>query len=222
MTQRLRSPATRRCSDMGRGRSSSGGTALAKLARSQSWEDFRAGMRDRETVELMKANGIRSPKQMREYWIAERERAFSKYPVREMSLDEAKDAVEKYIPRNVRIGWFRDAESEYKPHIETAIYEHPELRNAGLAIAYHNFRLMEHSDISFDQYLRRGITLYRGERGQPTIGQDVFKSFSTDPSVARGFGRSVTKIRIRPIDTLGSYIDSGEAEYFVPTSKIGG
>ena len=208
---------------MGRGRSGSNsssgvkaGSALAEKAKSQSWEDFRAGMRDRETVELMKANGIRSPKEMRQYWVQERLASFGASDAHEVPLEDAIATVNENISASAMHGWFVEADSDYKEKIETAVLGNNDVRNAGLVIAYHNYKDMTGSNLSFDDYVKKPLTLYRGDRGQQTVAGDVFKSYTTDKAVAESFGGNISKISVRPIDTLGSYQTTGEAEYLVP------
>ena len=82
--------------------------------------------------------------------------------------------------------------------------------------------------------------MYRGDRGQKTVDGDIFLSFTTDKKVAAGFTISdsggghanvkddysnidksrITTIKIRPIDTYGSYQTTGEQEYLVPIRRV--
>jgi HK97 family phage prohead protease len=62
--------------------------------------------------------------------------------------------------------------------------------------------------------------MYRGEHGQQTVKGDVFKSYTTDKTVAESFGDDIHEINVKPIDTLGSYQTTGENEYLVPIIKI--
>ena len=64
--------------------------------------------------------------------------------------------------------------------------------------------------------------MYRGEVGTTDV-PDVFVSYTPDPKVASKFGNytngTVHRIKIRPIDTWGSYQTNGEYEFLVPKDR---
>ena len=192
---------------------------LKALANEQSWEQFRNNMNDREMIAVMKENGIMSPKALRDYWVNEKYNSFTKNDAKEITKEEAIEIVRNNVDQNTLNGWFVNADSDYKEKIETAILDNKELRNAGLNIAYHNYK-ESGNDVSFDEFVNKEQKMYRGERGQQTIEADKFKSFTPDRKVAERFGNEVTEISIKPIDTLGSLQTTGEYEYLVPTNKI--
>ena len=92
--------------------------------------------------------------------------------------------------------------------------------------------------MSFDKWVRTPMTMYRGDRGQQTIQSDIFSSYTPDKMIAARFtkdntGQSsvkpdlsdvdqsrITTIKIRPIDTYGSYRTSAEREYLIPARLL--
>ena len=200
----------------------SGGSALSGKARSQTWDEFKKNVSNKDMMAEMKAKGIMSPKALREYWVQEKLADFSESDTRELSLEEAIQTVRNNIGQNVLDGWFVDADSDYKPALEEAILGNKDVRNAGLNIAYHNYIAETGSDMSFGDYLNTNLVLYRGTNGQSTTGNDVFSSYTTNKSVAESFGSSISSISVTPLDTLGSYQTTAESEYLVPVSVIGG
>lgn len=204
-------------SKTGRFGSKDGG--LKALANDQSWEQFRQNMNNREMIAVMKENGIKSPKALRDYWVNEKYNSFTKDDAKEITKEEAIEVVKNNIDQNTLNGWFVNADSEYKERIETAVLDNKELRNAGLNIAYHNYK-ESGNDISFDEFINKEQKMYRGERGQETLKSDVFKSYTPDKNVALKFGNDISEISVKPIDTLGSFQTTGEYEYLIPTNKI--
>lgn len=210
--------------DAGRFASKSGGSVgggISSLANSQTWEDFKGNMRDRDKVQEMKEMGIKSPKAMREYWVEQKMKGFTENDAKEITEEKAIDIIQKNIGQNVLDGWFRNADSDYKEKLETAILENKEVRNAGLNIAFKNWKdSTGDTETSFKDYVNTTVPMYRGEHGQETLSKDVFKSYTTDRNVALSFGNDVSEINVRPIDTLGSYQTTAESEYLVPVSLI--
>lgn len=153
----------------------------------------------------------------------------------EISPDDFSDSI--HIKDSHLEGWFRNADSDYKPRIAEGIFDNHETLNAGMNIAYYNYRydferyskvyekwiphdgVDQKQKLSFKEWLVTPQTLYRGIRGQKTIASDVFMSYSPDRKVAEKFAgnnSSIETIKIRPIDTWGSYKTTGELEYLVP------
>ena len=204
----------------GGGSGGSGGSGSGKLsqkAKEQDWEEFKKNMSDREMMAEMKANGIKSPQALRDYWVEQKMSDFNESDTKELSVDEAIGIIKDNIGQNVLDGWFVNADSDYKTKLETLILGNKALRNAGLNIAYNNYKEMtgDHS-LSFSEFLNKGIKMWRGEHGQQTTSSDVFKSFTPDKSVAESFGSNLTEITVKPINTLGSYQTTAESEYLVP------
>lgn len=134
-----------------------------------------------------------------------------------IDTQSAVDIVKEEIPENVRKGWFVNADSGYKPRLEASIIGNPELRNAGLNIAHKNYMDTTGEKISFDGFLNKDISVYRGGNDK-FIDTDVFKSYSFDENIARKFAGdsgAVNVIKIKPKETLGSYQLTGEAEILI-------
>ena len=166
--------------------------------------------------------------------------------IHEISNDEAVDQILEAIPRNTSRMWFVEANSDFKPKLVDAVMSNPGTLNAGLNVAYQNYKnsLIEQGNkekpIPFKQWVNTPQTMYRGDRGQKTTEGDIFLSFTTDKKVAAGFtlgdsGSAVsrvkddfsnidkskmTTIKIKPIDTWGSYQTTGEQEFLVPVKRV--
>ena len=178
-----------------------------------------------DNIDALKAAGIKSYKKTADEVRKLKLRAASA-AIRETSVEDAISAVtaDDGIPDNVRHGWFVEANSDYKPRLESAILNNPEVRNAGLNIAYRNF-LNEsgaaETDLTFNDFLKTPIQLYRGTYGQAQVSGDYsFTSFTPNRKIAEGFGSSVETISIRPIDTYGSFQTTGEQEILIPALSL--
>lgn len=143
----------------------------------------------------------------------------------EISQEEAIRIINEAVPRNILEGWFRDANSDYKPKLLDAIASHGGVLNAGLNMAYHNYRtLLEDGKkpLSFSVWLRTPVTLYRGEYGQKSTKGDVFMSYTPSRATAEQFAGpngTVKTIQISPIETWGAYTTNAEDEYLVPYNR---
>ena len=118
---------------------------------------------------------------------------FTSKDIKELSKQDAIKLVNDNISKNIMDGWFRNADSSYKTQLETSILENKQLRNAGLNIAYHNYKEQTGSNISFNEFTNKSITMYRGEHGQKTLGKDVFKAYTTDKKIAEKFLNDIIK-----------------------------
>lgn len=203
----------------GRG-SSSGkiGLSSAKYTDEADFKDFQKANFD-EMKALHKQGGMQA---VREAWYetrAENERR----DAAEMTQEEAVDVVRGAIPQNISDGWFREANSDYKPKLVQAIMQNKGAMNAGWNIQYQNF-VQSLPDgqkaMPFNKWLRTPQTLYRGTTGQQTVKSDVFSAYTPDKKIAQKFGSNITTIKIRPIDTWGSYQTTGEQEVLVPAKRL--
>ena len=195
------------------------------------WEDADIASREslskvvRSNIKELKAAGIKDYAKTADEVRKQKLRAASA-AIRETSTEDAIRAItsDDGIPDNVRRGWFVEANSEYKPKIESVILNNPEVRNAGLNVAYRNFlneKGATEANASFDDFLKTPIQLYRGTHGQTTVaGDNSFTSFTPNRKIAEGFGGNVETISIRPIDTYGSFQTTGEQEILVPALSL--
>ena len=123
-------------------------------------------------------------------------------------------------------GWFRGADSAYKPNMEKVIIMNPELRNAGINIAYQNYKEYIDKDISFDDFVNKEIPLYRGSNDSGFVDADKFIAFSyRKDMVEKHFANRnkevpISEIKVKIKDTLGSYQTTGEAEVLVPRNIV--
>ena len=207
---------------MGRGSSgAAAGSSASKYVDDISFNGFvRSNLGNPDFMELGSSKGMDA---VREAWYEVRLNT-ELSDVHRMSREDAIDQVRGAISTNVLDGWFRNADSDYKPKLIESILSSPGTLNAGLNIAYENYLdgLAAGEDrLSFKQWVVTPQTLYRGEYGQGKVKSDIFSSYSRSRTVAASFGSNITTVRIRPIDTLGSYQLTGEQEYLVPAWKKG-
>ena len=140
--------------------------------------------------------------------------------IHEISEKEADAVVYDHVSQSVYDGWYRGAGSGYKPKLVDYMLSSKEMRNAGLSLAYENYKNCTDSPLPFEEFLTTPITMYRGEHGQLHTRDDVFDSYSFDRKIAAKFAGKygkITEAKIRPIDTYGSMRAVGnEAEIWVP------
>jgi len=148
--------------------------------------------------------------------------------VHEMKIEDAVSKIRESIPEQTHSGWFRSANSDIKPKLVDYILSNKGTLNAGLNIAYHNYlgdieiqkiRGSKEKPLSFKDWLTTPITMYRGEYGQKQVANDIFSAYTPDRKIAEKFGDKITEIKIRPIDTWGSYQTTAEQEYLVPNKR---
>lgn len=138
----------------------------------------------------------------------------------EISKDDADTVIADHVSQSVFDGWFRNADSGYKPKLLDAMLSSKEMRNAGLSLAYENYKNCTDDPMPFDRFLSTPVTMYRGGRGQKHTKDDVFSAYTFDRKIAEKFagkGGKITEAKIRPIDTYGSMRAVGEAEIWVPS-----
>lgn len=190
---------------------------LSNKMKSLSWNETQDLLRDKETRQIIKEIGLKTYDDLWNMWAKVKIEDFTEKDIKEIDIDDAFDVVRKNIRLSALEGWFVNADSNYKPEIVTKILENKELRNAGLNIAYYNYKNRFESDISFSDFIKTPISLYRGEHGQTHVTQDWFDAYTPAKDIAEGFGEIVTEIKIKPIETLGVYFDNAESEYLVLT-----
>ena len=233
---------------MGRGSSKAGGSGSGggnPLLNSVTDNlDFKAWIKENlnnpEFKEFGKNNGMEAVKEL---WREKRIQAELKN-IHEVSIEDAVEQVRDNVSASTMSGWFRSANSEYKPKLVDSILANPGTLNAGLNIAYNNYKNdmgdQGKTPLSFNKWLTTPQEVYRGTRGQKTIVSDVFTSYTPDKKVAAGFTLSdsggghnlvkpdfsnidkskISTVKIRPIDTLGSYQTTGELEILIPSRKL--
>ena len=233
---------------MGRGSSKAGGTGGSGgnplLNSLTDNTDFRAWIKENmsnpEFKQFGKENGMKA---VEELWREKRTQEELKN-IHEMSIEDAIAQVRDNISDSTMEGWFKKADSDYKPKLVNSIMANPGTLNAGLNIAYNNYKNdMDNqgkTPMSFNKWLTTPQEVYRGTRGQKSVVSDVFTSYSPDKKVAAGFtlsdsggGHSLVKsdfsnvdmskistMKIRPIDTWGSYQTTGELEWLIPSKKV--
>lgn len=208
---------------MGRGSSKAGGKSDGLISKVQDNTDFNAfvktNMSNPEFKQFGRENGMESVRQLWREKRAESELS----SVHEISREEAIEQMRDAIPQSIINQWFVEANSGAKPKLVEHILSNKGTLNAGLNIAYANYAdemsISGGKPLSFKTWLNTPQTLYRGEYGQGRVQSDIFASYTRDRKVAESFGQKVSTVRIRPIDTLGSYQTTGEQEYLIPVKR---
>lgn len=169
-----------------------------------------------ENMVELKTAGIKNSAQIREQYenTMMQEAAAT---IHKVSDEKALEIVKDGLPEGIRNAWFVDADSSAKPKILDYILGNTDVLNSGWNIAYRDYlETIGDKNVTFEQFMTRPITLFRGTKGQSEIASDVWVSFSMDRKIAESFGDTIETITIRPIDTWGSYQTTAEAEILVP------
>ena len=231
---------------MGRGSSKassvSGGGNNRLLNQLTDNTDFRAWIRENlSNPEFKKYGQENGMDEVKELWREKRTQEELKN-IKEMSIDEAVDIVSDNVSASTRVGWFRQGNSDYKPKLVDEVLSNSGTLNAGLNIAYDNYKNQMQDEgkktLSFNKWLTTPQEIYRGTTGQGTVKSDIFTAYTPDITVAARFTKSntgqaivnkdlsdvdmskITKMKIKPIDTWGSYQTTGEYEWLIPSKKV--
>ena len=162
--------------------------------------------------------------------------------LQEVSKEKAIEQIRDAIPSQTSHMWFVEADSDIKPKLVDSIMSNKGTLNAGLNIAYSNYKEAQESKgekvLDFETWATTPMEFYRGDRGQKEVGSDIFASYTTDKKVAARFTKSdsgsasvkddlsdvdmskITTVKLRPIDTWGSYQTTAEQEYLIPMSVL--
>ena len=194
-------------------------------AAENNFDDFKNQLfKDKQQIAAFKERGITKPEQIREFWRTQKMNGFTADDIVELPDETAISILRERFPQDYHQQWFQNENKGVKPHVEEIILSDKELRNAGLNIAYINYRdtYSTAGKMGFQEFLDTPVTLYRGwQNGSKLTGDDVFVSFTADRSVAEKMAKkngSIEEITLRPRDTLGSYQTNGEYELLVPRS----
>lgn len=204
--------------------STSRGGFVSSLTDSLDFNQFiRQNLSNPEFMAFGRENGMEDVEQL---WREVRTRAELE-DVHETSIEDAISTVRDSVSNSTLDGWFRNADSSYKPKLVDSILSNPGTLNAGLNIAYHNYKFaqMENDQPaqSFNNWLKTPQTMYRGTTGKAQVASDIFTSYTPNRSVAAKFanytGGSISSMKIRPIDTWGSYQTTSEQEFLIPVRR---
>lgn len=159
------------------------------------------------------------PSTFESLWKEAREK-FYKFEPLELTKEDAINIIREKMPDNLLDGWFRDGDSEYKSKIKEVTMSDDELRNAALNIMWSNFKEFSGKDIGFKEFLNSEIPVYRGKNSEKYVTGDELLAFSFDENMAKKFGNYILKTLIKPIDTLGAFQTTAEAETLVYRNQI--
>ncbi|MBQ9160864.1 MAG: hypothetical protein IJ122_06035 [Methanobrevibacter sp.] len=194
-----------------------GGSYLSSQAKNLTWNEYKSQMRDEKFRKTAVDAGLKSYDDLWQFWAETKNKDFSNADIYKLDEKTTKNIIENTIPKNAWLGWFRNANSDYKPIIVNKILENKELRNAGLNLAYQNYKNLNDNPLSFNDFLNTEMKMYRGHRGQKTVESDWFDSYTPKREFAEQFGNEIKTISIKPKDTLGSYTTNAESEYLILT-----
>jgi hypothetical protein len=166
----------------------------------------------RTSIGELKEHGIKG-KDLDDFYNNTRLKRFT---CQELSKKSAISAIENNIRDSVHTGWFRNEDKGMKQHLYNAIVNNDETRSAGLKVMYDTYVVQNDSKLSFKEFLNTDVTLYRGG----DVTDDIFTSFSMDRHMAEKFGDKITEIKVKPIQTLGSYQTIAEAEVLIPKKLL--
>lgn len=226
------------CSNAGGG---SGGGGISILNQLTDNTNFRAWVKDNlansEFKQFGRINGMDAVKEL---WYQKRASEELK-KIHEIPVEEAVNTIQSNIEASTMTGWFRAGDSDYKPRLVDQIMQNPGTLNAGLNVAYQNYKNNMQANgktpQSFNKWVNTPQTFYRGERGQKNVKSDIFKAYTPNKEIAARFTVSdsgsashvtvnsanrklIKKIKVKPIDTWGSYQTTGEQEYLIPIRKV--
>lgn len=108
-------------------------------------------------------------------------------------------------------GWYGNGDTGYLPMIEKDILANKSVRDAGASLFYDNYKKANNTDIEFDEFMNKDITLYRGGKART----DNIVSYSFDKNMAARHGE-VSSITVKPKDTYGMFTTTAEQEVLVP------
>ena len=196
--------------------SGNSGSLLESEAKKLTWAEYQNKVRDKDFIEACKSAGINTFEKLWQKWAKIKLQDFTEKDIKELSKEETEKTVKKYLDDLNPDMWFVNADSSYKPGIVNRILENKELRNAGLNLAYQNYKYSD-DKVNFKEFLNTDRILYRGHRGQKKIDSDWFDSYTPHRHFAEIHGDQIDEIKVRPRDTLGSYTTNPENEILVLT-----
>lgn len=181
------------------------------------YSDVRSFMR--ENVSDLKDAGVKGAKSAKEFWRDANYNREDLQPVA-MAMEDVANIIRTKVPDNILDGWFRDADSEYKSKLENLALTDTDLRNAALNVMWENYKQYSGKDIGYDEFLHSDIPVYRGKNSEKYVDGDELLSFTFDKRIAEQFGNHVLEAVIKPIETIGSYQTTGEAEILVRRDQL--
>lgn len=185
------------------------------IAKAAQYNDFKTFEKD--NLHAMIDVGVDSHEESKEIWKAGR---YASFKPTEMNLEDAVDIIRNKIPENILDGWFRNADSGYKDKLEELALSDEEIRNAALNIMFSNYKGATGSNISFDEFIKSEIPVYRGKNSEKYVKGDEILSFSFDEKMAEKFGKHILQTVMKPIDTIGSYQTTAESEVFLRRNQL--
>lgn len=210
-------------SKVGKGSAGGGGGNNALLDKVTDNTDFNAWIKENlKTAEFKQFGRENGMDDVKALWRDKRVQEELK-TVHEISKEDAISQVREAIPDQTHKLWFLEADSDIKPKLADYILQNKGTLNAGLNIAYSNYKDemkgKNQTPLSFSKWIDTPQTMYRGEHGQEHVKSDIFLSYTRDRKIAEKFGDKITTIKIKPKDTWGSYQTTMEQEFLVPVKK---
>jgi hypothetical protein len=151
----------------------------------------------------------------------------------EQYIENAKDIInnythyksgDKFYPNSEWAKWFLSQDRNSKEPIAYRIKNDKTFRNALLSNWFDYYKKTVNDNISYDDFLNKDITIYRGETSRDIKYGDAngFASYTPQKDLAKDFSRDgvgkIIELKIKPKNTFGM-IDSvgNEVEILIPT-----
>jgi len=171
----------------------------------------------RSSKDELKAHGIKG-KDLKDFYNNLR---LERFTCKELSKEDAISAIINNIDDNIHTAWFRRADKGVKQRLFDSIVNNDETRSAGLKVMYDTYVIQNDSEISFNEFLNKDMILYRAGSTD-----DIFSSFTMDKHIAKKFAKEyksdIMEIKVKPVQTLGSYQTISESEVLVPDKLLKG
>jgi hypothetical protein len=131
---------------------------------------------------------------------------------------------DKFYPKSEWAKWFLSQDRNSKEQIAYNIKNDKTFRNALLSNWFDYYKKTVNDNISYDDFLNKEITIYRGETSRDIKYGDAngFASYTPQKDLAKHFSRDglskIIELKIKPKNTFGM-IDSvgNEIEILIPT-----
>jgi hypothetical protein len=131
---------------------------------------------------------------------------------------------DKYYPKSEWAKWFLSQDRNSKEQIAYNVKNDKTLKNAFLSNWFDYYKETTNDNISFDDFLNKEITVYRGETSRDIKHGEAngFTSYTPQKDLAKNFSKhgvgKIIELKVKPKDTLGMIDTVGnETEVLIPT-----
>ena len=131
---------------------------------------------------------------------------------------------DKYYPKSVWAKWFLSQDRNSKEQIAYNVKNDKSLKNAFLSNWFDYYKKNTNNNISYNDFLNKEITVYRGETSRDIKYGEAngFTSYTPQIDLAKHFSRdgvgNIIELKIKPKNTFGMIGGVGnELEVLIPT-----